>query len=100
MISKGIKGPNNDTYLEPCLLFLREHGIFDHLRLDGHDRETLEAQPDVTIEFALGLDPADSQRRFDTHTPLALIVCENVQYNVMSCDEQGNVQKPGSLVMT
>src|ERR1700722_19995460 len=76
--------------LDPLLLFLREHILLHHLCMYRHARQTLEAEPDVAVEFAFGLldyqkkntqssisrprtqthpNTRDSQRRLDAHPP-------------------------------
>lgn len=60
------------AYLQPFLLFLGQHVIFDHFGLDRHTGEAFEPQPDVAVEFAFGLDSPHSEGRLNSHTPLAL----------------------------
>ena len=60
------------AYFEPFLFFLCQHVLLDHSGLDGHTSETFESQPDVTVEFAFGLDSLHSKGRFNSHAPLPL----------------------------
>ena len=60
---------------DPRELVLREHRVADHLRLDGHTCETLEAEPDGSVKVVLGRDALHEERRLDTHAELAVRIC-------------------------
>lgn len=58
--------------LDPRELVFREHRVADHLRLDGHDGEALEAEPDGTVELVLGGDAPDEEGRLDPDAEFAV----------------------------
>lgn len=60
--------------LDPRDFLLGKHRIADHLCLDGHDGEALEAEPDGPVEFVLGRDALDEEGGFDAHTKFSICV--------------------------
>ena len=62
-------------FLHPLLLFLREHGVLDHLGLDGDTGETLKTEPDVTVELAFGLYFGDCEGGFEADSEFTFGVC-------------------------
>lgn len=79
-----------ETHLEPLFLFLAEHRVLDHLRLDRDARQPLEPKPNVSVKFAVRLHTRDGKRRLEAHPPLALVVEPGLIGNDMSRD-QGDV---------
>ena len=63
------------TYLEPLAFLLGQHDLLDHLRLYGDTSETLESEPDVTVELPFGLDFGDCEGGFEADSEFAFGVC-------------------------
>lgn len=51
------------TYLQPLLLFFREHTLFDHFGLDRYTCQTFKPEPDVPVEVSFGLFIPPSEGR-------------------------------------
>lgn len=59
----------------PLFLFLAEHVLQHHTRLDGHARQPLEAQPALVWIGVLGLHVADDEDGFDPDAEFVAFVC-------------------------
>ena len=59
----------------PLFLFLAEHVLQHHTRLDGHAREPLEAQPALVWIAVLGLHVANDEDGFDPDAEFVVFVC-------------------------
>lgn len=59
----------------PVFLFLAEHVLQHHTRLDGHARQPLEAQPALVRFAVLGLYVANDEDGFDPDAEFVVFVC-------------------------
>lgn len=51
----AMRGKWEETHPKPFTLFLREHALYNHLRLDRDTGQALKAKPNRTVKLALRL---------------------------------------------